>query len=57
MKNCTNCKHAIFDEIWGEYKCTVYERTIEQPYDVEPCCKHIKGVPKNLEDREEDDEE
>ena len=53
MKNCTNCKHAIFDEIWGEYTCTVYERTIEQPYDVEPCCKYVKGTPKHLE---EDDE-
>ena len=21
MNNCTNCEHAVFDEIWCEYKC------------------------------------
>lgn len=57
MKNCTNCKHAIFDEIWGEYKCVVYKHTVEQPYDVEPCCEHEKGIPKNLDPGKEDDED
>lgn len=57
MKNCTNCKYAIFDEIWGEYKCVVYEHTVEQPYDVEPCSEHEKGIPKNLEPGKEDDED
>lgn len=21
MNSCTNCANAVFDEIWGEYKC------------------------------------
>ena len=23
-KNCSNCEHAKYDDIWGEYKCTEY---------------------------------
>lgn len=21
MANCRDCKHSVFDEVWGEYKC------------------------------------
>ena len=26
VENCSGCKHAIFDEKWGEYKCAVKKR-------------------------------
>lgn len=27
-KNCKNCANAIFDEVWGEYKCSVRQTRI-----------------------------
>lgn len=35
MNSCKNCANAIFDEVWGEYKCKVYERYIRN------CKKHV----------------
>ena len=32
MNNCTNCANAIFDEVWGEYKCAISQHRI---YDVD----------------------
>ena len=29
METCVNCKHAIFDEILGEYKCAVKKRYVQ----------------------------
>lgn len=26
VKNCKDCKHSIFDEQWGEFKCAVKKR-------------------------------
>lgn len=23
MENCKTCKHGVFDEKWGEYKCEI----------------------------------
>ena len=28
MNSCKNCANAIFDDVWGEYKCRVYEHRI-----------------------------
>lgn len=39
--NCTTCKHAVFDEMWGEYKCK--ERHI-RVYDILNDCKDYKPV-------------
>lgn len=36
MKNCTTCTNSIFDEVWGEYKCTVHKIRISKP-DVTLC--------------------
>ena len=40
-KNCKNCTHAIFDEVFGEYKCKKLEIHI---YDVDKlsCESHEK---------------
>lgn len=32
MKDCKTCENRIFDEQWGEHKCTVYKHRI---YDVD----------------------
>lgn len=41
MSTCKNCANRVFDEQWGEYKCTVYEHRI---YDVDKYldCKNHK---------------
>ncbi len=28
MNICKNCSNKIFDEKWGEYKCTIHEHRI-----------------------------
>lgn len=30
-KNCKTCAHAIFDELWGDYKCKVREIRVRVP--------------------------
>lgn len=40
MKNCKNCKNAIFVELWGEYKCKVRNVTVYKPDDISDCTYH-----------------
>lgn len=40
MANCANCKHSVFDETWGEYKCKVFERRIYILLDSSECKKY-----------------
>ena len=43
MDSCKNCANAIFDEVWGEYKCKVRNIRI---YDVDEqitCPDHKKS--------------
>ena len=42
MNNCKNCKHAIFDEQWGEYKCKVREVRIYVLLDSTECSSYEK---------------
>lgn len=44
MKNCSNCANAVFDPLWGDYKCKVYEVIVaaEQKLD---CPDHKPGTP------------
>lgn len=41
MNDCRNCDNAIFDEVFGERKCKVYEHRI---YDIDKYvdCEHHK---------------
>lgn len=32
MKDCTTCMYAVFDPIWGEYKCVLFHSRV---YDLE----------------------
>lgn len=37
MSNCKNCKHSLFDILWGEYKCDVDEHVLYILLDAEEC--------------------
>lgn len=36
---CQTCKHSVFDEKWGEYKCKATHRRV---YDDPDDCEHYK---------------
>lgn len=44
--NCTNCKNAIFDAWWGEFKCRIKQHLIfaGEGKDL-PCPNHAPGTP------------
>lgn len=56
MANCKNCKHAIFDEVWGDYKCKINYLVIYDPKDVEHCVYYDKGKPAISENNKYDEE-
>lgn len=43
--DCPNCKNALFNELWGEYKCTKREITIYKPTDEAECEYYENGSP------------
>lgn len=47
MANCQNCTYAIFDEVWGEYKCAAYEHTIYDLDSYSDCKLYEKGEPED----------
>lgn len=51
MVDCKNCKHAIFDELWGEYKCKIKERYIYYTRVEAIDCAHYEKKP--VEKKEE----
>lgn len=42
MGNCTNCEHAVFDHVWGEYKCKKFEHRIYILLDSSECPEYAK---------------
>lgn len=54
--NCQTCSHAIFDPIWGEYKCEVKKRYIKNDAESLTCRDHKKGTPKQSLKTREDEE-
>lgn len=42
-RHCYQCANAIFDEVWGEYKCKVLKRRIRNPEE-HTGCKDYKKV-------------
>lgn len=42
MNNCKDCKHSIFDELWGEYKCKVLKRRVYILLDKDECPNYEK---------------
>lgn len=51
MANCTTCGRAIFDEIFGEYKCEVWKHIIYDPEIKEGCPHYKEGKPKTSTDK------
>lgn len=45
-KTCVNCKNAIFDAWWGEYKCAIKQHLVfageGKDWD---CSDHQNGIP------------
>lgn len=41
---CAFCSKAVFDDLWGEYKCS--ERGVKIYEDVAKCDLYKKGTPK-----------
>lgn len=45
MENCTTCEHAIFDALWGEYRCAVRGTRLYIMLDSSECSDYNKGTP------------
>ena len=45
MNNCTTCKNAYFDALWGEYKCSVRGTKLYILLDSTECRDYAKGEP------------
>lgn len=45
MENCTTCKHAVFDALWGEYRCAVRGTRLYIMLDSSECTEYKKGAP------------
>ena len=60
MEQCKTCKHALYDEIWGEHKCKL-SRHVMYPMDMQPrkCAHYEKGTVEKSKRRYQnyDDEE
>lgn len=55
VRNCKECEHSIFDENFGEYKCTVRCHYIHEP-DVEAvACDEYKYEEKRFEETKEEE--
>lgn len=51
MKACRTCEYAIFDEVWGEYKCKKKERRIYETTSLQEC-EFYKKVKEKKDDRQ-----
>lgn len=44
MKYCKNCANAIFDQVFGSYKCGVSQVSVDMGYVID-CRDYEKGNP------------
>lgn len=44
MKYCKNCAHAIFDQLFGDYKCDITQSSVQTHFTVD-CPDYEKGEP------------
>jgi hypothetical protein len=54
MKDCTNCANALFDEVWGEYKCKEVCHVIYDTDGQVDCIYYKKGKPGISKDKPEE---
>lgn len=43
MADCTECTYAVYDELWGEYKCTKKQINVF-PTELYKDCKDYKKI-------------
>jgi len=59
--SCKTCGNAIFDALWGDWKCSVHKRLCRKTELDEGCDKYKNGKPKesasNAEYRRSHEEE
>lgn len=48
MGNCKTCQHAIFDILWGEYKCECRQSILYILLDKEECKDYLEKKDKEL---------
>jgi hypothetical protein len=53
MENCKTCKHGIFVERWGDYKCSEKKIAIFDVSKVNQCDLYEKGAPKQSKENQE----
>lgn len=51
--NCKNCKHSIFDPLWGEYKCVYHASIMYILLDEQDCPNYEKKLEKEKEKNDE----
>lgn len=56
MKNCKTCANALFEERWGEYKCSKTQHKIYNPEAISDCENYKKGKPSTAKRWDEDEE-
>lgn len=49
MDKCASCEYAVFDEIFGEYKCKVRQMRVYKP-STNMCEWYKKGTPTKSKD-------
>lgn len=57
MKDCKNCEWAIFDPVWGEYKCEQHQKYIHHTEIAEDCALYEdKLKPEDIKISKESDD-
>ena len=46
VNSCAICKHSMFDDKWGDYKCMKSQRRILNIYDYSSCKSYRKDPEK-----------
>lgn len=54
---CETCAHALFDKLYGEYKCSKSQLIVYDPANAEDCLEYKEGAPKTSKQHEEEYEE
>ena len=53
INNCSNCKHAKFDNIWGEYKCLKHGYRVYAVINADACPDYEKQKVRDIVEEKE----
>lgn len=51
MQTPDQCKHSIFDQVWGEYKCSKKKIRLFNRLNICEMCEHFKQRPKEKSEK------